>query len=225
MHDIEDSVSTTARPVRSAAWPTYDKGDVILGYEELAAAERVIESKLLFRYDRRAIGDSEVGRFERSLCDFFGARHALAVSSGTAALALSFMALGIRNGDEVLCSAFGFPASPSSILLAGGRPVLVDVDDNLHMDPRDLERKITPKTKAILVVHMRGQCGDLQRILDIANARGLPIVEDAVPILGAKMQGRYLGTFGALGAFSTQSDKSLNTGERGFVLTDDTGLF
>lgn len=135
------------------------------------------------------------------------------------------MALGLRPGDEVLCSAFGFPASPSSIILAGGHPVLVDVDDDMHMDPDDIERKITANTKAILVVHMRGQAGNLGRILEIATERCIPIVEDAVPILGARIGNKYIGTFGAFGAFSTQSDKSLNTGEGGFILTDDSTLF
>jgi len=220
-----DELSKPTGPIRSKPWPTYDNGNVFIDNKEAEAATRVIGSKLLFRYDSRDLQESEVGRFESSLCRFFGVRHALAVSSGTAALALSFMALGVGNGDEVLCSGFAFPASPSSILLAGARPVLVDVDENMHMDPCDLERKITSRTKAILVVHMRGQCGDLRRLVDLASARGLPLVEDAVPILGAKLDGRYLGTFGALGAFSTQSDKSLNTGEGGFILTNNTRLF
>jgi len=212
-------------PTRDTPWPTYDKGDVILDNDELAAAARVIGARLLFRYDLRQIEKTEVGRFEEGLRHFFGAKYALAVSSGTAALALSFMSLGVQSGDEVLCSAFGFPASPSSVLLAGGTPILVDIDDNLHMDLDDLERKISKRTKAILVVHMRGQVGNISRLMEIADEKGIPVVEDAIPILGAKIADRYVGTFGKFGAFSTQSDKSLNTGEGGFLLTDDRRLF
>jgi dTDP-4-amino-4,6-dideoxygalactose transaminase len=212
-------------PVRATHWPRFDKGDVDIGTSELDAIKRVIERKLLFRYDGRSIQDTEVGRFEAAICEFLGVKHALAVSSGTAALTVSLMALGIKPGDEVLCSGFAFVADPSSIILAGGRPVLVDADDGLHTDLGDLERKITPNTKAILIVHQRGQAGAIGEILEIAARYSIPVVEDAVPAMGAKIGDRYLGTLGTFGAFSTQSDKSLNTGEGGFLVTNDTALF
>lgn len=212
-------------PVRTRPWPTYDKGNVMVDADDIKAAERVLSSRLLFRYDNRRLEDTEVGKFELEIAAFFGSKHALAVSSGTAAIALSLMAIGLKHGDEVLCSAFGFPASVSAVILAGGWPVLVEVDSNLHVDVSDLERKISPRTKAILVIHMRGQAGDIRSVIELANDRGIPVVEDAVPIMGAKLDGRFLGTFGKFGAFSTQSDKSLNTGEGGFLLTNDTHLF
>lgn len=212
-------------PVRTRHWPRFDKGDVDIGDQEAAAVARVLNRRLLFRYDERPHHETEVGAFERQLCEFLGVRHALAVSSGTAALALSFMALGIRPGDEVLCSAFAFAADPSSILLAGGTPVLVDSGEDLHMDVADLERRITPHTRAILVVHQRGQAGNLTQLLDVAARHALPVVEDAVPALGARIGDRYLGSFGTFGAFSTQADKSLNTGEGGFLVTSDTKLY
>lgn len=212
-------------PVRTRYWPRFDKGDVDIDEREIQAVERVLRSKLLFRYDTRPIEETEVGRFERALCDFFGVKHALAVSSGTAAITLSLMAVGVRAGDEVLCSSFAFAADPSAVLLAGATPVLVDSGAGIHMDPADLEARITERTKAILVVHQRGQAGKIEAILAVARKHGLHVVEDAVPALGATIGGRYLGTFGTFGAFSTQADKSLNTGDGGFLLTNNTLLF
>ncbi len=212
-------------PVRTRYWPRFDKGDVDIDEREIQAVERVLRSRLLFRYDTRPIGETEVGRFEQALRDFFGVKHALAVSSGTAAIALSLMAIGVRAGDEVLCSSFAFAADPSAVLLAGGTPVLVDSALGIHMDPEDLEARITERTKAILVVHQRGQAGKIQDILAVSRKHGLHVVEDAVPALGATIGGQYLGTFGTFGAFSCQADKSLNTGEGGFLLTNDTALF
>ena len=212
-------------PVRQRHWPRFDKGDVDVNEREMEAARRVLGKKLLFRYDTRGMGETEVGCFEKALQDYFGVKHALAVSSGTAALTVSLMAIGVKPGDEVLCSAFAFAADPSSIILAGATPVLVEVDKEMHIDIADLEKRITPKTRAILVVHQRGQAGPMEPLLQIAKKYGLPLVEDAVPALGAKIGNQYLGTFGTFGAFSTQADKSLNTGEGGFLLTNDTLLF
>jgi dTDP-4-amino-4,6-dideoxygalactose transaminase len=212
-------------PVRTRPWPTYDKGCVFLDNKEEQAAREAIRSRRLFRYDDRALHLTFVGQLEAALAEFFGVKHVLAVSSGTAALALAFFALGIKEGDEVLCSSFGFPASVSSIVLAGAKPVLVEVDDDLHVDLDDLEAKIGPRTKAVLMVHMRGQCGNVKGVARLCEEYGLPLVEDAVPILGAKYDGQYIGTFGKIGAFSTQSDKSLNTGEGGFLVTQDDLLF
>jgi dTDP-4-amino-4,6-dideoxygalactose transaminase len=213
------------KPVRESHWPRFDKGDVDIDEREIEAVRRVLGKKRLFRYDTRDIADTEVGRFESELQSYFGVKHALAVSSGTAALAVGLMALGIRQGHEVLCSSFAFAADPSSILLAGAKPVLVEVDKDMHIDIYDLEKRITPKTRAILVVHQRGQAGDMEPLLRVARKHNLPLVEDAVPALGARIGTQYLGTFGSFGAFSTQADKSINTGEGGFLLTNDTWLF
>jgi dTDP-4-amino-4,6-dideoxygalactose transaminase len=212
-------------PVRTRHWPRFDKGDVDVDEREIEAVERVLRSRLLFRYDSRPLEATEVGRFEKALCDFFGVKHALAVSSGTAAITLSLMAVGVRAGDEVLCSSFAFAADPSAVLLAGATPVLVDAGPDIHMDPVDLEGRIAARTKAILVVHQRGQAGKIEDILAVARKHDLHVIEDAVPALGATIGGRYLGTFGTFGAFSTQADKSLNTGEGGFLLTNDTAMF
>ncbi|NLE81782.1 MAG: aminotransferase class I/II-fold pyridoxal phosphate-dependent enzyme, partial [Rhodococcus sp.] len=211
--------------IRAAEWPTYDKGYVDLNDGDETAAIRAIKSRRLFRYDSRPHCETEVSQLEHELADFFAAPYVLACSSGTTALALALFAAGIRPGDAVACPAFTFAATPSAIMLAGARPVIIDVDENLHMDPVDLEAKLTPEVKAVVVVHMRGFACDVKLLASIAESRGIPLVEDAVPALGVGIGERKLGTFGTAGAFSTQSDKSINTGEGGFLVTSDRDLF
>ncbi len=210
---------------RTTEWPTYDKGYVDLSHGDETAALRAIRSRRLFRYDNRPHGETEVGQLEKELADSFDSRYALACSSGTTALALALFAAGIRRGDAVACPAFTFAATPSAIVLAGATPVIVDVDENLHMDPVSLQEKLTPDVKAVIAVHMRGFGCDIERLVGIADSRGVPLFEDAVPALGVSLGGRKLGTFGKAGAFSTQSDKSINTGEGGFLLTADRDIF
>jgi dTDP-4-amino-4,6-dideoxygalactose transaminase len=213
------------RPVRQAPWPTYDKGAVFVHAEDEEAALRAIRSHRYFRYDRRPHEETECGRLEDGLCRFFGSKHALATSSGTTALALAIMAAGIPPGSAIACPGFTFVATPSAIVLAGCKPFLTEVDENLHLDVADLRRRWTPAIKAIMVVHMRGFAANMAALTSFAAEMGVPVIEDAVPALGAELNGRKLGTFGLAGAFSTQSDKSLNCGEGGFLITDDSALF
>ncbi|WP_433324860.1 DegT/DnrJ/EryC1/StrS family aminotransferase [Spirillospora sp. CA-294931] len=208
-------------PIRTAPWPTYDKGDVFISPEDEAAAIQALRERLYFRYDHRPYEETRTGRLELSLAAHFGVRHALACASGTTAIALGLLALGLEPGSPVACPAFTFAATPSAILLAGHRPLLVECDADLHLDVTDLKRALAEGAKAIVVVHMRGFASDLPAICRLADEYGVPVVEDAVPALGARLGDRHLGTFGHVGAFSTQSDKSLNTGEGGFLLTDD----
>jgi dTDP-4-amino-4,6-dideoxygalactose transaminase len=212
-------------PVRRTPWPTYDKGAVFVNSADEEAALRAIRRHLFFRYDHRAQQDTECGRFEKELCRYFGSKHALATSSGTTALALAIMAARIPAGSAIACPGFTFVATPSAIVLAGCKPFLVEVDENLHIDLADLRRRWTPEIKAIMVVHMRGFAADMEALACFAAEMGVPVLEDAVPALGAEFKGRKLGTFGLAGAFSTQSDKSLNCGEGGFLLTDDSEFF
>jgi dTDP-4-amino-4,6-dideoxygalactose transaminase len=213
------------QPVRRAPWPTYDKGAVFVHPEDEEAMLRAVRSHLFFRYDHRQQEETECGKFEAELCGYFGCEHALAVSSGTTALTLAIMAAGIPAGSLIACPGFTFAATPSAILLAGCTPLLVEVDENLHLDLADLKRRWTPEIKAILAVHMRGFAADMEALLAFAGQMGIPVIEDAVPALGAELNGRKLGTFGLAGGYSTQSDKSLNCGEGGFLVTDDSALF
>lgn len=213
------------RPVRRAPWPTYDKGAVFVDAEDEEAALRTIRGHLYFRYDCRPLGETECGRLESELCGYFGSKHALATSSGTTALALAIMAAGISPGSLVALPGFTFAATPSAVILAGCKPFVVEVDENLNLDLADLRRRWTPDIRAIMVVHMRGFATDMEPLLSFAGEMGVPVFEDAVPALGAELNGRKLGTFGLAGGFSTQSDKSLNCGEGGFLITDDSALF
>ncbi len=212
-------------PVRTRPWPTYDKGAVFVLPEDEAAAMRAIRSHAYFRYDHRQEQDTECGQLEDELCRYFDTGYALATSSGTTALTLAIMAAGIPPGSLIACPGFTFAATPSAILLAGCRPFLVEVDENLHLDLADLRSRWTPEIKAIMVVHMRGFAADLDGLIELAAELGVPVFEDAVPALGAELGGRKLGTFGLAGGFSTQSDKSLNSGEGGFLITDHPNLF
>ena len=212
-------------PIRDTPWPTYDKGAVFVEPEDEEAALRAIRSHLYFRYDYRPYSETECGQFEQELCDYFGTKHALAVTSGTAALALAIMAAGIPPGSLIACPGFTFVATPSSIVMAGCVPLLIEVTEDLHLDLADLRRRWTADIKAIMVVHMRGFASDVEALADFAAEMGVPLFEDAVPALGAELNGRPLGTFGLAGGFSTQSDKSLNSGEGGFLLTNDSALY
>lgn len=212
-------------PTRLIPWPTYDKGAVYVLPEDEEAAMRAVRSHLYFRYDYRDYAETECGQFERELCEYFGSRHALAVSSGTAALAIAIMAAGIPPGSLIACPGFTFVATPSAIVLAGCRPFLVENDQDLNLDVAALRRRWNPDIKAIMVVHMRGFASDVEALTEFAAEMGVPLFEDTVPAMGAELHGRKLGTFGLAGAFSTQSDKSLNSGEGGFLLTDDSALY
>lgn len=119
----------------------------------------------------------------------------------------------------------GTPYTPSAIVLAGHRPVLVECDDDLHLDPGDLRRVLAAGAAAVVVVHMRGMASGMAAVCAAADAFGVSVVEDAVPVLGVSLGGRALGTHGRFGAFSTQADKPVNTGEGGFLVTDDSGAF
>jgi dTDP-4-amino-4,6-dideoxygalactose transaminase len=212
-------------PVRDTAWPTYDHGDNWICAQDEDAAIEAVRQRRYFRYDSRDLTDTFTGRFEHGLRDYFGVRHALACASGTTAIALALMSLDLPAGSAVACPAFTFAATPSAVLLAGHRPVLVECDADLHMDVADLRRALDQGVSAVVVVHMRGFASDIRAICALAAEYGVPVVEDAVAALGATVDGRPLGTFGLVGAFSTQSDKSLNTGEGGFLLTDDPEVY
>ncbi|MDI5942177.1 MFS transporter, partial [Micromonospora sp. DH15] len=174
-------------PVRHTPWPTYDKGAVFVHPEDEEAACRAVRSHLYFRYDHRPQHETECGRFEDELCRFFGTRHALAVSSGTAALALAIMAARVPPGSLVACPGFTFVATPSAIVMAGCQPFLVEVDEDLRMDLDDLRRRWHPGIRAILVVHMRGFAADAEALAAFAAEMGVPLIEDAVPALGAAL--------------------------------------
>ncbi len=166
-----------------------------------------------------------VQRFEAACARSFGARHAIAVSSGTAALHVALIAARIGPGDEVLVPASTYVSTAFAPLYQGARPRFVDVDPaTACIDPAALQRALTPRTRAILVVHLCGVPCDMDAVNAFARERGLLVVEDAAQAHGSRYRGRSVGTLGDIGCFSFGSTKSLVTGEGGLVLTDDDGL-
>ncbi|RAH98340.1 erythromycin biosynthesis sensory transduction protein eryC1 [Acuticoccus sediminis] len=167
-----------------------------------------------------------VARFECEFARYCGAEHAIAVSSGTAALHLALLAAGVMPGDEVITVPATFVATVAAILYAGARPVLVDVDPTTWtMDPAALEAAITPRTRAVMPVHFHGRLADMDAIADITRRHRLILIEDAAQAHGASRGGRRAGTFGDLGCFSFYPGKNLGAaGEGGAVVTDDYAL-
>ena len=168
----------------------------------------------------------EVEALESELADYCGAKHCVAVSSGTDALLAALMALGIGPGDEVLTTPYSFFATAGSIVRAGARPVFADIDpDTFNLDPRRVEAAITPRTRALMPVHLYGQCADMAPLQAIAAKHGLAIVEDAAQAIGAEQGGRRAGTLGDVGCLSFFPSKNLGAfGDAGAVTTNDPAL-
>jgi dTDP-4-amino-4,6-dideoxygalactose transaminase len=169
----------------------------------------------------------EVDKFERALAEFTGAKHALGVSSGTDAILLALMALGIGPGDEVLCPSFTFFATAGCVARVGATPVFVDsYPSSFNLDIRDAARRITPKTKAIIPVHLVGQAANMDGVMELARQHGLGVIEDAAQAMGATYRGKQVGTIGDFGTISFFPTKNLGAlGDAGAVLTNDTALF
>lgn len=165
----------------------------------------------------------EVAAFEREFADYCGTKHAIAVNTGTSALHLSLLAAGIGPEDEVITVPFTFVATVSAICYTGARPVFVDVEPvTLTMDPARLEAAITPRTKAIMPVHLYGQMADMSAIMEIADRHGIPVIEDACQAHGAEYLGQRAGGIGLSGCFSFYPGKNLGAcGEGGIVVTND----
>ncbi|MBF0095302.1 MAG: aminotransferase class V-fold PLP-dependent enzyme, partial [Alphaproteobacteria bacterium] len=161
----------------------------------------------------------ELARFEAAVTDFTGAPHAVGVGNGTDALMLCLKAMGIGPGDEVVTSPMSYLATASSIALCGATAVFADVDDGLNLDPERIEDALSPRTKAIMVVHLAGIPARIADIVDIADRHGLAVVEDCAQAFGARLHGRSVGTFGRFGAVSFHPLKNLGTlGDGGLIL-------
>lgn len=202
-------------------------GSQWIGKEEVQELLEVMSSSNLFRYgnlDDPAF-KHKVYSFEQEFAARCGVRHALATSSGSAALICALKALGIGEGDEVIVPAYTFIASYSAVIFAGGLPVLGEIDESLSLDPADIERRISPRTKAIMPVHMLGSPCDLDAIMAIARKHGLRVIEDVCQANGASYKGRKLGGYGEAGAFSLNIFKTVTAGDGGVLVTDDEDLY
>jgi len=202
-------------------------GHEIIGKEEQEEILDVLSRKVLFRYefDAQRQGVYKVEAFEKAFASYCGVRHALAVSSGTAALRIALAAMGIGPGDEVITQGFTFVATWEAILDAGAIPVFAEIDDTLCLDPSDLEARITPNTRAVIPVHMCGAQARIQDIVSVAERHGLGVLEDTAQSCGGRLGKQALGSFGTMGTFSFDSVKTLTTGEGGMVITNDEDLY
>jgi 8-amino-3,8-dideoxy-alpha-D-manno-octulosonate transaminase len=202
-------------------------GFEVIGAEEEKEILDVLSRKILFRYefDPQRNGIYKVEAFEKAFAEYCGTAYALAVSSGTAALKVALAALGIGPGDEVITQGFTFVATWEAIFDVGAAPVFAEVDETLCLDPLDLEKRITSRTKAIVPVHMCGAQARIQEILEIADRHGIPVIEDTAQSCGGSLKGKALGSFGNLGTFSFDSVKTITTGEGGMVITNDRDLY
>ncbi len=185
-----------------------------IGDTEIAAVVKVLQSGILAQ-------GPQVRAFEEAFAQFCGVNYAVATSSGTTALHVALLAHGIGPGDEVIISPFTFIASANSIIYVGARPVFVDIDPRtFHIDPEKIEAAITPRTRAIMPIHLYGLPCDMDPIMGIADKYGLVIIEDACQAHGAEYKGRRVGSFGT-GVFSFYPTKNITSGEGGMITTND----
>ena len=168
----------------------------------------------------------KIEEFEKCVADYVGAKYAVAVNSGTAALHIACLAAGIKEGDEVITSPITFAASANCVLYCGGTPVFADIDENTYnISPDEIERRVTERTKAIIPVHYTGQPCDMDAIMDIAGKHNLLIIEDGAHALGASYKGRKIGSIAHMTCFSFHPVKPITTGEGGMVVTNSEELY
>ncbi|MFB0545690.1 MAG: DegT/DnrJ/EryC1/StrS family aminotransferase, partial [Anaerolineae bacterium] len=213
------------KPAKTTPNPPMFPGGLEIGEEEKRAVLEVLDRKYLFRYYGPEKYPSKVAELEMKFAEKMGSKHALAVNSCTSALISALVACGVGPGHEVIVPGYTFFASCAAVIAAKAIPIIAEVDDSLTLDPADFEAKITPCTKAVIPVHMRGVPCDMDPIMEIARKHDLAVVEDVAQAAGGSYHGRYLGTFGDCGAFSLQYHKIITTGEGGVVTTDDDLLY
>ena len=199
----------------------------LVGEEEIKEVMDVLRSGYLYRY--QVGGDSrfqgKVLQLEEEMIRRSQVRYAVAVNSGTTALLTALVGLGVGPGDEVIVPGFTFVASISSIVYAGAVPVLAEIDGTLNLDPEDVRKKITPRTKAIMAVHMMGNPARLDELKAIAAEHDLYLVEDCAQAFGASYKGQPIGSLGHVGTFSFNVFKTVTSGDGGMIITDDEALY
>ena len=196
----------------------------IIGKEEINEVHTVLTEKSLTSASNS--GGKRVQEFEKRLATYVKSRYAVAVNSGTAALQAALYALDIKQGDEVLLPSFTFVATANSVVSVGAKPVFVDISpENYTMDPVDLKKKITRKTKVIMPVHLYGNFAYMDEISEVADKHNIEIIEDAAQSLGTTYKRKQSGTFSRMGCFSMYAAKVMTSGEGGAIVTDDQSLF
>jgi dTDP-4-amino-4,6-dideoxygalactose transaminase len=196
----------------------------IIGKEEISEVVSVLKKGALT--SAANLGGRNVQEFEKFVSSFVKSKYAVAVNSGTAALQAALYALDIKTGDEVLLPSFTFVATANAVVSVGAKPVFVDIRrDNYTMDPVDLERKITKKSKAVIPVHLYGNVAHIDEISEIAGKHDLHIIEDAAQSMGSSYKGKQTGTFSEIGCFSMYAAKVMTSGEGGVIVTSNKKLW
>jgi 8-amino-3,8-dideoxy-alpha-D-manno-octulosonate transaminase len=208
-------------PAKQRPDPPMYPGGMEIDEEEEQAVLGVLRAKRLFRYYGPIESSSKVLELEKAFAAFMGTEYSLAVTSGTAALTCGLHALGIGPGDEVIVPAYTWIASAAAILTAGAIPIMAEVDESLLLDPVDVEAKITPYTKAIMPVHMRGAPCKMDELLAVARKHNLKVIEDTAQADGGSYKGKRLGSMGDAGCFSLQFNKIITAGEGGMLISND----
>lgn len=194
----------------------------ILGEEEKEAVADVLSTGGLTNASYE--GGKYVRAFEGKVGSLLGAKHVVAVNSGTAALHSVLMALGVKPGDEVIVPSFTFVATANVVLASGARPVFVDTKEDYNMDPKEVKKAITGKTKAVIPVHVFGYPADMDEIREVAASKSIPVIEDAAESMGATYKGTQTGRLSLAGCFSMYASKVVTSGEGGAISTDDDEL-
>lgn len=205
-------------------WPSGFPGVNWLNWQEEEAVIDVVRKGALFRYYGPQ-SPTHVDQLEEYARTFYDVRYALAVNSGTGALCTAMSALGIGPGTEVIIPAFLWVATVTAVIQNNAIPVLCEVDDSFNMDPDDLEKKITPRTKLIAAVHMAGTPCDMDAIMRVANKHDIPVLEDCAQCNSGSFKGQKVGTFGKAGIYSLQINKNVTAGEGGLLVTNDENLY
>lgn len=202
-------------------------GFELFGKAEKKEVQDVLDSGILMRYgfDSMRQGHWKAKELEKEIESKFNIQYAQLVSSGTSAVSLALASAGIGAGDEVIMPCFTFVASFEAIIMLGAIPVIVDIDDTLTLDILSVQNAITPKTKAIMPVHMCGSMADLDPLIKICSAHNLILIEDACQAIGGSYNGKALGTLGDLGCFSFDFVKTVTCGEGGVVITNNNDLY
>ena len=226
--DSEPLALDGGKPVRAAKLGANFPGPLYYDDDEKAELMNVLERRAPFRW--YGIGPKggeprKCNDFERELAAHQHTRYAVAVTSGTMALYTAIAALGVGPGDEVILPAWTWYSCYNAIVAAGATPVFAEIDDSMDIDPSDLERHITPRTKVIMPVHISGEPADMEAILNIARQHGLKVLEDCAQSMGATYQGKPVGSLGDCGIFSFQECKTITAGEGGAVVTSDPSIF
>ena len=200
-------------------------GGLEIGEEEKREVMEVLDAKWLFRYYGPDEFASKVKKLEEEYAEYTNVKHALGVNSGTSALITALTAVGVGPGDEVIVPAYTFFASVAAIVAAKAIPIIAEVDKSLTIDPEDIEKKITERTKAILPVHMRGMPARMDKIMALAGKYNLKVIEDVAQANGGSYNGKKLGSFGDAGCFSLQFHKVITSGEGGVLTTDNDLIY